>query len=459
MARKKDDLSINEKLYKVIDFLNDPANEAGICQSDFAEMFGTSRNSFLNFLKDPQIRKLGYDFTPYKSGRITYYKLSCRPEIDDYQYLEKKDYLKYCVISILRKHPEGMYLEDPARRSSRLNLPDPKISTRKREYLFDYFNFLYSGEARESEVLLPIPVSESRLRVVIEEMVDEGILLKQYTGRNGYSYSVSYDDLGHTFEFSDDILMDLYNKISQLPPGRADHDSLNSILNKLSQIRGLETPSDDADIFILYGKKYSSLKDIHSAFKRLSQFPFIDYKLMIDGYLFSVGAVVYSEEKDSVFLLGMKKAMNDNTQSYSCIDLNKVKNISATKEPNNQFSPKNQSAYNHMLNQMLSLGFDSGHEPVNVKAYFTDICKVDWKLRHLQDIRGKICSITKSDNSEFPIVYTDTIRDTDSLMKFFYRYGRACHIGTTSLKEEAKKEVKLTLKAYEEAGFDIPKNL
>ena len=450
MAKRNN--KINNNMEKVLEYLSN--NPDGISQADFMELIGsTSRTTFYSYLKE--IESHGITLTKVRANKTTLYKLEDSISSIEIGGISKEDYYRYLIMQVILSHPEGIGLENPNDRLSSAKTTSAQTKHHAEiEYLFDYFSF--DDESYNSLKRFPSTLGKTRLRELLLTLEEEGNIRKVWVGRIGYIYYPNYSDSRFIYRCSEEQISMLYQKLCFLPPERKDIETLSVIKNKLALALGRIEDVSDTQNYIVYGHKYMSFDKFHNDLAMLSEQNYIDHRLKIiyreDGTLqqtiLGVGLIVYSEEKDDIFLLGQMYVHNEAVGKYAHIPLSSIHNIKDTNIINTEYKD---SYYIQVYNTMFSI---SSQRSFKVEAELDKVCKVDEKYAQLASIRSKTCKIINSDISD-TFTYSDEASDTDTLKQYLLGFGRACTVLSPNfLRQEIKNDLESTLQAYVDAGFD-----
>lgn len=317
-------------------------------------------------------------------------------------------------------------------------------------YKYDIIKTLYNGPA-DAHILLENGVSESYLYKLLAEMLKNKEIKKE-----GNLYFLNTETISATLSLTDTEMGKVAQNLSHIPKGHPYYEQLSSIHEKINLTLGNIDSNDlHLDHYIIFGRKHFTFDVIQKELKKLEK---IDYphKVLRVHYLtnagiersclFATGMVVYTLEKDTLYLMG--KNYSTEKKYNMLIRLNQITYIEATTQEHTHF---NSMEFQDIYNTMFSISVD---EPVNVVVEFKNIFNIKKKLMQLCSQRPTAKRLRfVGDN----IIYRDTIRGLSDFANYLRRFGRGCKvIEPQELKDMMTFSVERSLQRYleEEESHD-----
>lgn len=235
-----------------------------------------------------------------------------------------------------------------------------------------------------------------------------------------------------------------FRAASGMPGG----DALNRIYQKIAVATG---NTDDAylddyydnSLFIQYGRGYKMNKQIHLYYTQLLKHNFQTNALSITynrkRLIFSVGLLVYSQDKDKLYIMGHQSGTRKKAKKVLRCD--KIEDYASTNIINNQYDPEEYIEYIKSMFSMPSL-----EKVENVEVIFDNTPGNLIRLKRLKKLRvNASLEITPEG-----IIYKDDISGMEDFRAYLRSFGyRYKVISPDSLKKKTLETLQNTLKRYE----------
>ncbi len=377
---------------------------------------GIGRTSVYNYIQ--RLKDKGYSFEEKRVGHAISFTMEKNETTSDiYSPITADVFRKYMVVRILKEQGPCDFLE------------------------------LYRI-IREEEDHYNISIKEIRLRELVKELLDSGeleIIRSGLTGKKKLLQPAgSRIPLTVLFD-SDEDMWDLYANLNSLSPGDPYYGELSDLRDKLCLASG-EVPEDNyyAENYMIYGVKnstYSACNELMSVLRALPYKSFaidITYKTRRNDTVTSsieTGALIYSLEKDVLYLMGRSQDGND-----SIIDVANIVSAETTKIKNTVY---HSAHYKRIIREMFSI---SSEEPVDVELRFDNVFQIAARVREMSK-HSPLSKVTVTDEY---ITYTDTVRGLNDFRNYLRQFGRACHvIKPQSLAGKMKESAEKTYRLYQ----------
>lgn len=238
----------------------------------------------------------------------------------------------------------------------------------------------------------------------------------------GDKYVVSSNALLQLALTSSDAI-ELLNLLETCSKGHHHEQVLKQIQKKLT-IALFNEPEDEDNApsaYVVYNKSYEIAGKLESLLEELNRYPFEEQVLSIEyrnrekevnKILFSVGNVVYSVDKDQLYLLGECEGKR------LIIQYGTILKIETTEQKNHIFR---NDFYCSIMDYMFSISVD---EPVYVKIEFDNIFAIKEKLKRLLVNRTKASLIEENDC----LIYEDKVSGIYDFAGYLRRFGYNCRV-------------------------------
>lgn len=242
--------------------------------------------------------------------------------------------------------------------------------------------------------------------------------------------------------------IDLLNLLETCAGGHHHEQILHQIRKKLT-IALFNEPEDEnmpSSAYVVYNKSYENAGRLEEMLNELNQYPFEEKVLRVEyrnraGQVnkipFAVGNVVYSVDKDQLYLLGECEG------NRLVIRYNTISQIEVTEQQNNIFR---NDFYQDIVESMFSISVE---EPVHVKVEFDNIFAIREKLNRLVLNRSK----AKLNEERDMLYYEDEVSGITDLAGYLRRFGYNCRVlEPESLRALMCESAKRILEAYKRLG-------
>ncbi len=302
-------------------------------------------------------------------------------------------------------------------------------------------------------------ISVSKYYDLVQELIDEGEILvydgKYYPARKNIPVSWRVDE-NNAYEYM--------NILAMMPPGHHSQKLLDSVYKKISAI--YECDDKDYSSYIVVGRAYSTLNRIHELISVLKSVDYINHLIKIkyigntgkvSECIMAVGLVVYSVEKDKIYLIGERRGSGSDVRKESrnkeltvFIDIERIKEVRPEKGINRSYQNKRfMDLYNRMFSVSNSRIVEENEERVTIK--FSDAEYIRDRIQNLCEYRKASGPVIES--AEDGLIYSDKIVGLDDFIKFLRQFTGSYEILNSDRLESKKKEyVEKMLAAYTEVA-------
>lgn len=259
----------------------------------------------------------------------------------------------------------------------------------------------------------------------------------------GDKYSISGNALLQLALTSSDAI-ELLNLLETCSRGHHHEQVLKQIQKKLT-IALFNEPEDEdisSSAYVVYNKSFENAGKLEALLDELNRYPFEEKILMI-AYRnhaqqiitipFAVGNVVYSVDKDQLYLLGESKGVR------LIIQYGTVINIEATEQENHIFR---NAFYRSIIDSMFSISVE---DPVHVKVEFDNIFAIREKLNRLR-VNRPSARLTEEGGV---LYYEDEVSGINDFAGYLRRFGYNCRVlEPERLRNIMKESARRILDAY-----------
>ncbi len=383
---------------------------------DIEQKLNIKRSRASSYLKD--LKDAGLICKSCLKNKIAYYKLASDYSDDTiFSKIKTNDFYRYLII---------------------VNLNWPKSRTA-------LYNDIFSDS--DLSTLLPLSSFYNLTNKMLEERVLAGISRSE-KGINNDS-SRLYDTLFiYPTGVSNSIILNIDTAEQaelniSVAPGMNQSDAIRSLYKKISMATNYTYDYEyDNSIYLQYGRGYSMDKEINRYYKLLLQNDFHEKVIRFDykgkNTSFSTGMLVYSQDKDMLYLIGHKSGTRGSSKEV--IKCSEISNISSTDEENTHF---NSSDYIKYLHNMFSIS--SEDKPSEVEILFYNNPNIQRKLERLVKLR------VNSDIEYTPngILYSDIVSGLPDFANFLRGFGYKYEvIKPLSLKKMLHESIVKTMDTY-----------
>ena len=244
--------------------------------------------------------------------------------------------------------------------------------------------------------------------------------------------------------------INLLNLLETCTKGHHHEQILGQIRKKLT-IALFNEPEDESipsPAYVVYNKSYENAGKLESLLEELNKYPFEEKELIIEyknraGQInkipFVVGNVVYSVDKDQLYLLGEYRGKR------LIIKYTSILKMEVTDRMNTIFGNE---FYREIVESMFAISVE---DPVHVKVEFDNIFAIKEKVNRLILNRPK-ASLTENATT---LYYEDEVSGLDDFAGYLRRFGYSCRvIEPESLKNLMKASAQRLLDAYKRMEND-----
>jgi len=397
--------------------------------ADIEKTLGCSRSSAYNYINRLKSKKIQLSEQSIKN--TAYYSLkTADPDIHEEVY-----YLPITA-DILRKYAIIQELQEN---------PLTKSELKKRFTVFPNHN-ITDGDER-----IPIDIGCSYFCKLLDTLIETGEIT---VNPNDFHCYLTGNTIPLILSVDINTLYDIYDELSNITPGSYVYKQLRTVFQKIGMYIGIitkDTPSFQN--YLVYGKKQETFGVIAS---KLDIFRDIDFKNIIVKikYLtkkqelisvdFATGMVIYSVEKDNIYLMGKSINRENADNCNTIINIDQICSATPTATKHLYYHSE---YYRSIFDTMFSISTENA---VKVVVEFDREANVERKINYLQMQRKKTASISENTENN-RIIYTDTICGLSDFAGYLRQFGRCAHIiKPDELKEKMAFTIKRTLERYEE---------
>lgn len=404
--------------------------------AEIMELLQVNRKSAYNYIANLEAN--GVKLNSEKQGRTMFYSLADKEDdLGAYEPITKDMLRSFSIVKTLQ--------EKPREHKELLALYDLDVIVKN--------NTAYHGDTDFGylEGTHSIDIKRTQFDKLVKELLENGILVQP--NKNGPLYAtgklvpiiIGYDEENY---------WELSARLEKLPSGHPYHKELVSASEKLAALIG-DAVNTEAGYFYNYGRKLVNYENIATAMERL---PLRKCSMYIakftykgkNGHSYSVhlatGMIVYSAEKDKLYLMGKRANSTGTKISKGCQILN-VDNIESVEVTDSRHDYWQSQEFKQLYEAMFSISADA---PAKVRVVFENIFKIKSKVAQLLSQRPTARLTLK----EGTIVYEDTISGLDDFASYLRRFGRSCKVEEPeALKKMMAQNIVLSLERYKEAGY------
>ena len=254
------------------------------------------------------------------------------------------------------------------------------------------------------------------------------------------------------------------NILSMMPPGHHSQKMIESIYEK---IRGIDETNDkDDSSYVLLGRVYSVLNRIRELLAVLGTVDYIN-KLIHISYkgkgeeliecVIATGAIVYSVEKDKLYLIGERRGSGSDRTSGKgkkgltvFLDVEKITEAREEKGRNRIYRSRSvMMLYHRMFSAENSLLNERNEMNEKICIEFEDDPFIRGRLENLCIYRKE--SGAKLERTESKLIYSDNIVGLDDFFRFLRQFtGKYEVLNSKRLEKKRVDSLHSMLKAYRE---------
>lgn len=290
-------------------------------------------------------------------------------------------------------------------------------------------------------------ISVSRYYELVQELIDEEELLT-YEGK----YYPNRRNIPVPWRVDENTAYEYMNILEMMPPGHYSQKLIDSVYNKISD--------KDYSSYEVVGRACSTLNHIHELISVLKSVDYINHLIKvkyigktekISERIIAVGLVVYSVEKDKIYLIG-ERCGSGSKELTVFLDVEKIKEVRLEKGLNHRYqSKKFMDLYNRMFSISNSKIVEEKENEERVTIKFSDDDYIRDRILNLCEYRK--ASSPKVESVDDGFIYSDRIVGLDDFVKFLRQFTGSYEILNSDRLESKKKEyVEKMLAAYREEG-------
>lgn len=422
----------NQKTEKLLDLFeqNDYVTIAMI-----EKALSCKRHTAYNQLK--KLNEIGYHCTSKIINKTAYYYIE-----DNYA----KDYIPMDIDTIRKYHIAKGLQNGPVNSSN------------------FYRNFAFSDNKYNKKAVNPISldINQTTFYSLISDMIEDGDIEKIRLGNSNhpknskveYIYSLTGKNIPIRMPLKNDSnnseVNNLITKLSTIPSEQPFSKQLQTIYKKLCVLYDVPE-EDDSKNYIIYGRNRNGLSKASKLFQSIKSY---DYKHKVLDITFTsqkgnpqklamaIGLVVYSMEKNELYIIGKSSSTNYKfNNSNTIIKVSSIQNISETDLSHNIYHSKE---YENLFKSMFSISAES---PKRIKVEFDNEANILRKIENLSNRRN--VSPPSPNNSK--IIYEDDISGIKDFANYLRSFGKSVQvIYPEDLKQSLYNSVRDTLAIYKE---------
>ena len=404
------------KQQKLIDLSNAFLSEEKLTTSDIMRLIDLStRQSVINYIKE--LEQEGYQFKhPTKTDN--YYTLLAA---DAYTPISKNILRKYAMLQSLQNGPV------------------------KSDQFFHKFTIFSDSNMKnktfQQSSLTLLDLKQTQFFKYRNELLKEG-----YIKEEDNFYYLTGDHIPLVLSMNDLDFQSLDELLSNIPAGSPYFSVLQPLLEKIRFM----SPSVREELYnhkyFLYGRQNQGLTAIRNQLNKLSKCDCAHTSITISYYEkngtlrlfenFSLGILIYSVEKDKLYLLGETSEMPNCILISSCID--------AIRPGTGENHIYHNEKYNQLYDEMFSISLDP---PVDVIVEFDTFGTIPRRIEQLKSHRPSASIIKEND----AIIYKDRIRGIDDFANYLRQFGKSARaLEPKELRDKMLYSVKRSLTRYQE---------
>ena len=314
-------------------------------------------------------------------------------------------------------------------------------------------------------------LGDTKYYEIVNELITEGELIsingKYYPGRNRIPVNWFLDE---------DEMVEYLNILTMLPPGYHSQNIVESVFNKINAV--YESEQRDNDTYVVLGRTYKLSNRIHELISVLTKADYINNLIRIrysnypNDMVVAVGLVMYSIDKDKLYLIGKRigggtkqrnKKRNLNQESITesdnrkktkdstvFLDVEKIKDVSAERDTNEMYRSKD---FMDLYNRMFSIG--------NSKLVESEENEIAIEFNNEEDIKERLVNLCEyRRNSEASLeekddklIYRDHIIGAADFFNYLRQYtGKYTIIDSEPLTKLKSDSLRAMLKEYMEGA-------
>lgn len=289
----------------------------------------------------------------------------------------------------------------------------------------------------------------------INELLSEGEIRKNPVDKK---LTLTGKTISPQLDLSDDEIFRLLDLVENTPPGSPYYKALLSIYKKLElQLGTMDANSPTYSNFVIYGRQHSLLSHLPQQFSSLTTF---DYRKKVLKVTYArhnkqplqihlaIGLVVYSEDKDDIYIIGKKFSPEKETFVVEDVIL-LLTSLQAVEETHWEHSFYQDGYYMKIFEEMFSISVEP-IEKVVVRIQATP--NLERKFKTLAAHRHHSTLTTEAFGNQTKLLtYTDSVRGLSDFAAFLRQFSWSVTVlGPQALRDKMKFSIHRSLEAYTE---------
>ena len=424
--------STNKKLSQNVTALAKALGEhEKLSVAEIMELLQCNKKSVYNYLG--RLAEAGFVLQRQQTGHTVYYSFEKNGSGETAGYVPMSlDILrKYTVIQKLQ---DGMIDKDALRSKFTVYQKGDELKG--------------SASSRHYNTKTLLDVRLTKYYSLIKELEEA----QELTSRSG-KYCLTGKGIPLQLRLSEDDLYNINEALITIPRNNPYYKQLHKIWENTTVLIG--DPGDRfQDSFILYGRKNTRMQHITDLMHKLDKADYTRFITRIDylsrqgrlyRQLFKTGLIVYSEEKDTLYLLGESRDLSDDGSWLpTIIDAESIQYYEETRDTHRLYHSQ---PYLDRFDTMFGVSMD---EPENVTVMFENTGSIKRKLQIL-DKQRKHARLEYKDNM---IIYRDCISGMGDFAAYLRRFGKSVRVEEpAALKYLMERGVTRALKRYGETWW------
>lgn len=277
-----------------------------------------------------------------------------------------------------------------------------------------------------------LDVSPTRAVQLLEELLEKRDV---YCDQSTRKYYPTAENIPIIAGFEKEQLEQLISDLEEIPKEHIYYNELNHLRKKVRESLGyVEDTGAGGESYIVYGKGTASTLDRREKLKWFSGFEYRTKILKIKYcsrknkelfYFMAVGFMVYTPERDEIYLLG--RDIKTKSRTIRMLSLKNIISVENTEEKNEHYYSKE---FKRLFECMFIV---SDEKPVKVEVRFDNKIHVKTKISILQKQRASTATLSEKEDV---LIYRDTISGLSDFVVYLRTFGNSC---TVQKPEKLKK--------------------
>ncbi|MBR0173028.1 MAG: WYL domain-containing protein [Lachnospiraceae bacterium] len=429
---------------QMVALLKRSAKKGGTSVEALTKRLETRRSTIYNYLEELKIRGIAVE--QRRDGKTVYYSIgsSDAEETAIPEPIDGRAIRRYRVTRILEN-----------------NGPMNTKEIRK-QYGALFSEVLYTDDAEQRTI------RNDELSDTLSDMVERGDVIKKKSAASGTGGSLSGSDVYELsprnipviLELNEEQMWNLYYQMESLGSGMPSEEQWAGIHEKVAILLDTEvSPVHGEDSFLVVGRTYTHFRRVQEQMQVIDRLPFqrriirvetVDKNGNTRWQELEIGAVVYSVEKDELYILASGKIKprsgrgNLRKNANVILNMEKITDAQLTGKTNSWFGKEE-------CRLLLETAFSvSGEEPVRVEVRFNDTRRIRKLLENLMKHRPH--AVLRVENGT--LLFTDGVSGMSDFAAYLRQYGGDFEvIAPESLREVIRLSAERTLARYKECGL------